>query len=305
MFIHYANTKAILARLTSRVESQVVVPRPGEVVNRLALQPLVGHAGTGKTCLVRYWAEEYWTTEKERKQFPNIVYAPLGEVEKSSLGRRGVYVTPITCAAFSMMTFGLSRVAARFHRNWFTKTWYHQSKKVYTDNQFYSLFCFVAEEIIRLQITAVIIDSAHLLDKIALEKLLELWELTNRQFWIVLVFTLEPNAKPSEPIYYWSRLVPRAQHEFEPTLILERMSHEEGQGTVLVKLLGQLGLRFDPQLSKDEIRRMRTIWWEATGGDWTTIDNKIRRIAIELHEQGGEHRYLTRAIFEAATGREL
>jgi hypothetical protein len=50
---------------------------------------------------------------------------------------------------------------------------------------------------------------------------------------------------------------------------------------------------------------MRTIWWEATSGDWATIDNKIRRIAIELHEQGGEHRYLTRAIFEAATGREL
>jgi hypothetical protein len=83
------------------------------------------------------------------------------------------------------------------------------------------------------------------------------------------------------------------------------MSEQEGQGTVLVKLLGQLRSRFDPQLSKDEIRRMRTIWWEATGGDWTTIDNKIRRIAIELHEQGGEHRYLTRAIFEAATGREL
>jgi hypothetical protein len=269
---------------------------------------LVGLPRTGKDALLRAWmkADLAPASLGDPHGLPEIGYAEIWRSRADTLGRK-VYVTPITCVAFSEIAYGLGQVAARSAPvHGLSRKWYREPKALYTDAQFCSLLDFVRDEVKRLRIRAIVVNNAHFLDPCALEMLVLLRRQCNDRISFILCAQMAENAKIDEPLKEPLIRVPEAAKMCR-TIELQRLSKRVYKAEVLPALRDDLALSFADDLKVKAIAlQVPDALWKYTGYDWQAIDDLAREIKRKVPDPGaGQRRVLTRAVLEEILGKHF
>jgi hypothetical protein len=236
-------------------------------------------------------------------EIPRVVRIKLREPLGKAGGR---YSTSTACLAFTEMTFSLAQISRQndseiVHN---TRIWYRKPQSEYTDRQFNSLFAFVRDECLRLNIVGIIVDSAHHFDVYTMQRLMDIRRLLKHQLALILSARIERSGGINEQLSTVMNVVIDPD-EVEDGIELKPLTREETCGKVLIAILKGLNVDFAPSLTIREVAMMRNAFWNETLGDWHTIAKRQRRLKDLVGPNRGQRRFLTRDVFEAVMGKPL
>ncbi|MBA3471417.1 MAG: ATP-binding protein [Herpetosiphonaceae bacterium] len=264
-YIDYASTTEVQTQLRQAMRSWQTVL-------------LTGQAKSGKSRLIQQVATEPWP---ETAMQPRIVVASLW----SPKGKRtGQYATAIAGVTFTEICVGLARCSKLYdspliHQQ---KQWYRRPQSLVGDQQFASLYAFVRNELIRLRVNALVIDEAHLLDTFTLERLLDCQREFHGQLALVFVETRETSTAGGQLSTLLETLTSPLQRA-DPLFLL-RPDEQTVQTTILAALIKRFTAGPSSSLSRDDLIRMRSTFWEATDGHWDMLE----RIGIRMEGECGQ-----------------
>ena len=210
------------------------------------------------------------------------------------------------------MIFGLAQISRRYDSELVhsTRIWYRKPQGEYSDRQFNTLFSFVRDEFLRLDIAALVIDNASLLDVTTVQRILDVRRLLGHRLALIFCTRIERegtiNASLANVLDVTlnnrEQTAAGSIDEVEQSIELKPTSEAETRGAVLKQLLSALNIDFAPDLNTRDIAATRAMFWSQTLGTWDMIAKLERRLRDLVGSSKGRRRFLTRELIERWLG---
>lgn len=278
-----------------RLDEMLTVDEEGETSGILLL---LGLPRTGKNRVLNFWMHREHMAPEQRveKVWPLIADVTIWRPTGINLGRR-VYVTSMTCVAFSELAYSLGKISSQFTPI-YAKHWYREPKSLYTDSQFSSLFSFVRSEVRRLRIRTIVIRNAHFIDARTLEMLMLLREDYGKQVSFVLSAQMQEQADLDEPLADAFFRVPHAE-KICTRIELQRLTKVEYLQSVLPQFIEDLNIFFAEELCDERVaRQIPHAFWQRTQHNWKIINDVAGEIRQKVPSSRDGKRVVTRAALE-------
>ena len=185
-----------------------------------------------------------------------------------------------------------------------SRVWCRKDRWESADKQFTLIFPFVRDELKRLNIDALVIDNAELLDTFTIERLRQVREFQQQRLAFILCARID---KPKELNPTLAETLPKVFDtlEIEQPLELARLKPEEAMSSVLLEIMAEQKITFSPDLDVDTLGRMREQFYQDTQGDWKSIAVRQRRMRSLFGDSAGKVRFLNQEAWEQIMGRSL
>jgi hypothetical protein len=224
------------------------------------------------------------------------VYAKFDETLRSATGRR----ISVATATFQAIIYGLAELALRRGR---TLRWYDQLRSS-SDAHFMWLFDQVCLEIRQLNVRALVVDNAHLLDVTTIAALMKV--LARQRYQVALVFgaQLDEGETVDEPmgkLFDQAKVDPAA---YETAVELKPLDEATFYEPVLDALFEDIDADFEAGLEA-HYEFIGARLYDITRGDWKSIDGRVRHLNRLLGPRAAGRRVITRSIVEQVLGQAL
>ena len=263
-----------------------------EVVDAGSMIILHGHGdpATGKSRLLRYFATEYWPSERATaKDWNPIVYVDHKSLAWSTKPLSGSE-SPVVAQVLSVINAELADIAQKHRPDHPHLRYSRKQRSIKTPSQTLWLYNEVCHELKRLRVRAVLIDNAESIDRITLQSLVELRKsLVTKGHPLALIFAarLAKNEALNEPMEHLFMQAKVDPHDFEVPIELEVLTQDAFFDEVLESIIEDLELEFEPQLEAYQAVIAERLW-ERTRGDWKSIDQQVKRFNRELGRRTGK-----------------